>query len=148
MNFSKICYHDKTRRINNEFVKCIDCGQKIINIQKHITNKTRNDFTQENKSFHKNFNKNFSNEIDFDDENSKYVRVEYYADRNRVNNIIVNRLNKYFSDPPKYDVDLNDNKILLNDMQIDKLLRDTNAIRIDERQFYAMPRQERNELSF
>jgi hypothetical protein len=132
MNFSKVCYHDRTTRINNEFVKCVECGQKIVNIQKHITNKTRDDFTRENKDF----SKVFSNEIDFDDEDRKYVRVEYYADRNRVNNIIVNRLNKYFSNPPKYDVNINDKKILLNDMQIDKLLRDTSAMRIDEHQFY------------
>uniref|UniRef100_A0A6C0CAW0 Uncharacterized protein n=1 Tax=viral metagenome TaxID=1070528 RepID=A0A6C0CAW0_9ZZZZ len=136
MNFSKICYHDRTTRINNEFVKCVDCGQKIISIQKHIANKTRDDFTRESKVFHKSFDKNFSNEIDFDDEDSKYVRVEYYVDRNRVNNIVVNRLNKYFSNPPKYDVNINDKKTLLTDVQIDRLLRDTNAMRVDEHQFY------------
>lgn len=135
MNFSKICYHDRTNRISNEFVKCVDCGQKIIRIQKHIANKTRDEFTRENKYFDKG-SRNFSNEVDFDDEDSKYVRVEYYTDRNRVNNIVVNRLNKYFSEPPKYDVNINDKKVLLTDMQIDKLLRDTNVMRIDEHQFY------------
>lgn len=136
MNFSKICYHDRTTRMNNEFVKCVDCGQKIVNIQNHITNKRCNDFTMEKGSL-KNFDNNFSNTIDFDDNEKKYLRVEYYADRNRVNNIVVNRLNKYFSDPPKYDVNINGTKRLLTDMQIDQLLRDTNTMRIDEHQFYA-----------
>lgn len=136
MNFSKICYHDRTTRINNEFVKCVDCGQKIVNIQNHITNKRCHDFAMEKGSL-KNFDHNFSNTIDFDDNEKKYLRVEYYTDRNRVNNIVVNRLNKYYSDPPKYDVNINGTKRLLTDAQIDQLLRDTNTMRVDEHQFYA-----------
>ncbi len=133
--FSKICYHEKNKRIDNNFVKCLICGQKIVKILDPITNKTRQDFTNENKNINKKFDRHFSNEIP-DDEDSSMLRVEYYADRNRVNNIIVNRSIKYFSDPPKYHVSINGEKVLLNDLQIDKMLLDTNVMRMDEQQFF------------
>jgi hypothetical protein len=133
--FAKLCYHERTKRIDNNFVKCIACGQKIVSIETPITNKTRQDFTNENKTFNQKFSRNFSNEIEDDDESGD-LRVEYYADRNRVNNIIINRLVKYYSDPPKYHVTINGEKVLLTDMQIDRLLCDTNVMRMDELQFY------------
>jgi hypothetical protein len=131
--FSNFCYHEKTKRIDNNFVKCILCEQKMINIETPITNKTRQDFTNENKTFAKKFDRHFSNEIK--EEVNDFSKVEFYADKNRVNNIIVNKTIKYYGDPIKYHVTINGEKIVLDEFQIDKLLLDTNVMRMDTYQF-------------
>lgn len=130
--YSKICNHTRLQRINNNFVRCLECGQSMISQKKHIRNKTRQDFTKENKSFIRNFDRNFSNVIEEVDETSNTPMYEYYADKMMANKIIVNRAVAYQSLPPKYEVIVNGNKIYITDQEISKLLTDIGAIRVDQ----------------
>ncbi|XWV25320.1 hypothetical protein QJ856_gp0450 [Tupanvirus deep ocean] len=132
VSFSKICNHNRLQRINNDFVRCLDCGQSMISQTKMISNKTRQDFTKENKSFVRNFNRNFSNILEEVDEQASFPLYEYYADRMMINKIIINRRVQFASDPPKFEVIVNGSKTYLTNDEIQKLLMDANAFRVDE----------------
>jgi len=95
------------------------------------TNKTRQDFTKENKSFIRNFDRNFSNVLEEIDDQSIKPLYEYYTDRMMVNVIIIDRQVRFQSNPPKFEVIVNDTKTYLTNDEIQKLLADANAIRVD-----------------
>ncbi|XWV26580.1 hypothetical protein QJ857_gp0487 [Tupanvirus soda lake] len=132
VSYSKICNHNRLQRINNDFVRCLDCGQSMISQTKMMTNKTRQDFTKENKSFVRNFSRNFSNVLEEVDEQASYPLYEYYADRMMINKIIINRRVQFASDPAKFEVIVNGSKTFLTADEIQKLLMDANAFRVDE----------------
>lgn len=132
MDYAKICNHSRLKRINNDFVRCLECGESMISQKKMLTNKTRKDFTNENKLFIRNFNRNFTNILEETDELSNNAFYEYYTDRLLINKIIVNRKVQFYSDPPKFEVFVNGHKSYLTNDEIRKLLADICAIRIDE----------------
>ena len=131
VNYSKICGHNRLQRINNDFVRCLDCGQSMISQSKVVSNKTRQDFTNENKSFVRNFDRNFSNTLEEVDDQSDNPLYEYYADRMMINKIIINRRVQFQSLPPKFEVFVNGSKTYLTNDDIQKLLIDAGAFRID-----------------
>lgn len=139
-NYSIICDHKRLNRINKNFVRCLDCGQSMISQQKMLSNKTRQDFTNENKSFVRNFDRNFSNILEETDEQSTKPLYEYYTDRMNTNHIIINKQVQFQSNPPKFEVTVNGSTTYLTNMDIKKMLFDINAIRIDEDQFNSLTR--------
>lgn len=130
--YSKICTHNRLERISTDFVRCLDCGQSMISQSKMLLNKTRQDFTKENKSFVRNFDRNFSNTLDEVDDQDSMPLYEYYTDRMMINKIIVNRKVQFHSQPAKYEVFVNGSKTYLTNDEIQKLLIDINALRINE----------------
>ena len=134
-SYSNICRHDRLQRIDENFVRCMDCGQSMIS-QKHMaTNKTSKDFTNENKSFCRNFDRNFSNVLEEVDEYSSSPLYEYYSDRMGINIIIINKRPAFHSYPIKYEVIANGSKSYLTVDYIQKMLSDINAIKIDAKKF-------------
>jgi hypothetical protein len=101
-----------------------------------ISNKTRQEFTVENKGFNKNFYRNFTNTVEQFDKYAMLPRYEYYADRFGHNKIRINRVNHFNSDPPKYEILLDGKKNYLTNDQIKQVLADINAFRITEHQFF------------
>ena len=132
INYSKICNHKRLERINNNFVRCMNCGQSMISQEILLTNKTRNDFTNENKSFVRNFDRNFTNILEEVDEQSMAPLYEYYTDRNWVNLIVINKIVQFYSNPAKYETIINGTKSYLNENEIKKLLFDVKAIKVTE----------------
>ena len=135
INYSGLCNHLRIIRINDDFVRCQQCGLSMVNKKNQPNNKTINDFTKENKSFLKNFDKHFTNVIEEVDVYSSKPLYEYYVDKLMMNKIIVNKNTQYLSLPPQYEVIVNNKKTTMTDQQIYKLLSDINAIRIDEKSF-------------
>lgn len=128
--YSNLCGHSRLNRINDNFIRCLDCGQSMISQKVLVGNKTRNDFTRENKSFNTNFNRNFSNELEEVDELSSAPIYELYGDRMGINKIIVNRKPVFSSQPAKYEVTINGTPNYLTQADIVKTLSAINAIRI------------------
>ena len=135
INYSRVCNHPRLSRINNNFVRCLNCGQSMISQQIVPINKSRRDFSTENKSFVRNFDRNFSNVLEEIDTEIKTPMYEYYMDRNWNNIVIINRSVQFHSSPPKFEVEINGQSYYLTDEQIKKILVDINAIKIPEEQF-------------
>jgi len=138
-SFSNICDHPRLVRINNNFVRCSACGQSLISQQRMPGNKTIKEFTTENKSFVRNFDRNFTNVLEEVDAESSGPIYEYYTDRIGANKIIIDRTVRFLSDPPKYEVIVNESKIYITGDEINKLLSDINAVKIDRDQFKRTP---------
>ncbi len=135
--FSLVCGHPRTERIDNDFVRCLYCKQSFVQQRKKPVNRTQHDFIKEDSSFMKNFDRNFSNIV----ENTTVPKLEYYTDRMAMNTIMINRVNKYRSQPIKFDVVVNGERALLTDKQISKLLTDIYAVRIDKDQYQQLVKQ-------
>lgn len=131
-NYSLICTHPRLERLNNNFVRCTQCGLSMVNQQHIPTNKRPSEFISENKSFTKNFNRNFGNVLEEMANNKNLPMLEYYTDKLCANNIVIDRRNLFSSDPPKYAVTVNSAKTYLTDNEIRKLFSDVGAIRVDE----------------
>lgn len=131
-NYSVICNHSRLTRIDNNFVRCLECGQSMISQQNISRNKTTQDFANENKSFSRNFDRNFTNILEETDEQSNAPLYEFYTDRRMTNKIVVDKNCRFNSDPPKYEVIVNSFKSYLTNSEIQKLLLDINAIRVDK----------------
>ncbi|AYV85575.1 MAG: hypothetical protein Satyrvirus23_18 [Satyrvirus sp.] len=137
MNYSLICNHVRLSRIDSNFVRCLDCGQSMIS-QEHIsTNKSQKDFVKENKSFMRNFDRNFTNILEENDNKNDLPLYEFYTDRMFANKVVVDRRIRFQSSPPKYTVFINGKESYLTNNEIQKVLGDINAIRIDENQIRA-----------
>ena len=135
LNYAKICTHERITRLNDNFVRCLNCGQSLVS-QKYIPgNKTRNDFTNENKLFSRNFDRNFTNVLEEVDSESNRPHYEYYSDKNWTNGVIIKRAVEFSSNPPKFQVIMNGQVGYLDNDKIRILLSNLNAIRIDEEQF-------------
>lgn len=132
--YAKICNHQRLTRLNDKFVRCLDCGQSMVSHYKMAINKRPKDFANENKSFVRNFDRNFTNVIEETDEQTNKPLLEYYVDRNWVNLVIVNRSVQFLSSPAKYEVIINGERAYLDEVKLKKLLADLNAIRVDEEQ--------------
>ena len=132
--YSRVCNHGRLTRINNNFVRCLDCGQSMVSQDRLATNKTPKDFVKENKSFVRNFDRNFTNILEETDETNNNPLYEYFIDRNWRNLVIVNRAVQFSTTPAKYEVIINGERAYLDDAKIGKLLADLNAIRVDEQQ--------------
>lgn len=131
---ANLCDHLRLKRLDNNFVRCLDCGQSIISQKNMIYNKTSKDFSNENKTFTRNFNRNFTNVLEEVDEESTKPVYEYYTDRIGANNIVVNKVVQFSSDPAKFEVIVNGTKHYLTNDEIKKLLSDINAIKVDRNQ--------------
>lgn len=129
--YSRICNHARLQRIDNDFVRCLDCGQSMISQKKMVTNKTSIDFARENEQFIRNFDRNFTNTIDEIDQQSLGPIYEYYTDRLMMNKIIVNRQVQFNSQPPKYEVTVNGRKTYMTGDEISKLIASVNARHVD-----------------
>lgn len=128
--YSEVCNHERLERIDDNFVRCLQCGLSMVSQKQILSNKNRREFTKENKNFSSNYDRNFTNilgEID----NNKPI-YEYYTDKLNANKIIVNKQIQFFSNPAKYEVMVNDTKHYLTDGEIRKLLKDINAIHIGQ----------------
>ncbi len=127
-----ICNHTRLQRINDNFVRCLSCGQSLISQKKFDTNKSRLDFTKENKYFDRNFERNFNNIIEEKDIEGP-APYEYYVDKDWVNIIIINKNVLFDSMPAKYKIFLNGKISIMDNNQIISLLSDTKAIRVDKK---------------
>lgn len=123
-----ICEHNRTERINKNFIRCKKCGESIPSVILK-RNKNPNDYI-ENSSF-MNFDRNFNNVIEEVDEYTNRPIYEYYADSLGINKIIINKAVQFSSNPPRYEVIVNDNKYYLLKNEINKLLNDTKVKKID-----------------
>lgn len=132
--YARICNHQRLTRLNDNFVRCLDCGQSMVSHYKMALNKRQKDFTKENKSFVRNFDRNFTNVLEEIDEQTNKPLLEYYIDRNWANLVIVNRSVQFQSSPAKYEVVINGERVYLDDLKINKILSELNAIRVDEQQ--------------
>ncbi|AKI78997.1 hypothetical protein [Acanthamoeba polyphaga mimivirus] len=142
-NFSTICNHNRLKRIDDNFVRCLDCGLSLINQVKILPNKSRQDFSKENKSFLRNFDRNFSNLIEQVDEESSVPTYKYYADRKWLNLIKINNIVQFQTNPPKYEVFINGEKSYLTQKQIDRIIQTLGVIHIDEDQYNYIARSMR-----
>ena len=133
--YSNFCNHDRLQRIDKNFVRCLNCGQSIVCQHKISTNKSMKDFARENKNFTRNFDRNFSNILEEQSEKSTVPQYEFYTDNMMTNKIIVDRRIKFQSDPPKYEVIVNGSKYYLTNEEIQQLLSDARAVRVDESLF-------------
>ena len=129
-SYGNLCNHNRFKRVDGNFVRCLDCGQSMISQKILEGNKTRNDFTKENKSFTRNFDRNFSNELDELDELSTKPIYEYYTDRMDINKIIIDKRPVFSSNPQKYKMTINGSDNYLVQHEIHQMLWDINAIRI------------------
>lgn len=127
-NYYPICDHHRLQRIDDNFVRCLQCGQSLISQKLLPNNKSRRDFIKENKNFDKNFDRNFTNVLEEID-TSKPV-YDYYTDKMKANKIIVNRQAQFSSSPAKYEVIVNHAKYYLTEPEIKKLLSDINAVHL------------------
>lgn len=130
MSFMTICDHPNIRRINKNFVKCEACGDTFVNQKVSSTNKTSQNFINENQNFLKNFDKHFNNKID--DGTSNKQGKQYYTDHTRHQLLFID-FDKYLpSNPPKYLTYLNNERTYLSKSDISKVINDMGAIRIDK----------------
>lgn len=121
--YSKICNHSRIKRIDDNFVRCYDCGLSIVNQRILKSNKSREDFVDENKSFLKNFDRNFSNVIEENDHETDNTPIyEYYKDKDGYNKLLLNKVPMFNSYPHKYEVYINDSKYYLTQDHIKKII--------------------------
>lgn len=132
--FSGRCNHDRMKRIDNNFIKCTKCGHSVISQVNQLRNKTRHEFTTENKSFQRNFERNFTNVLS-EVEKIGPVPLEYYTDVNNLNYVIVDRTVLFDSNPPKFKINFNGNIVTVTNDRLNDSLQKIRAIRIDEQQF-------------
>ncbi|QGR53801.1 hypothetical protein [Moumouvirus maliensis] len=135
LNYGTICNHSRLERIDDNFVRCLTCGQSLISQKTIVNNKRVKDFTKENNNFTRNFNRNFSNQLEQLDAKSQIPKYEYYTDKYNANLISINKATQLLSDPPKYEVDVNGSKNYLTQSQIDIILKNINAMNIDYDQY-------------
>jgi len=132
--YSTFCEHRRIGRVDQNFVRCNDCGRSFVDQMSVPSIKKMDDFVKEDQSFQRNFNRNFSNEIE-EVESYGPPPVEYYVDKNWINRIVIKWERIYGSDPAKYHVSLNgDNTSMTND-QIKQLIQSVRATRISKEQF-------------
>ncbi len=123
MNYSTICNHNRVERINDNFIKCLQCNETIINQLMSPTNKSTYDFVRENKSFMRNTSKNPYNVVELTPQNHQ----EVFMDQHGINKVIVSR--QGLSDGT-YPVTINNVKYYLTKPEIEKVLTGIGAIRI------------------
>lgn len=128
MNLHNICNHSNLKRIDDNFVGCLDCKETFVNHKVVPLNKTPKDFVKENTVANRNFDRNFTNVIK--SKNNTKPIYEFYTDRTGLNNIVVDRRVLFNSNPPKYSVKLNNREHYLTDAQIIKLLKDARVARV------------------
>ena len=129
--YAKLCNHSRLKRIDDNFVRCYECGLSMISQKRPDTNKSRLDFSSENKLFLKNFERNFTNTIEQTDHETSDIPIyEYYSDRHGQNKIIINKVPVFNSNPHKYEIFVNDSQYYLTTEHVNKILRDTNSQRI------------------
>lgn len=133
--YSKICDHTRLKRIDDNFVRCAECGLSMISHKKAMINKTKKEFENENGLFMRNFDRNFTNTIEEKDEKSTEPIYKYYADKHGVNKIIINQVPVFNSYPNKFQVFVNDSSYYLFGEQIQKILLDTNAQEVNGQGF-------------
>lgn len=61
MSYSPLCYHDKLERIDDTYVRCIICGESMVNQQYLQKNKRMEDFPDELFKATRSFDNKFSN---------------------------------------------------------------------------------------
>lgn len=140
--FSGLCDHSKTKRLDDDFVRCLKCGQSMISQATQHINKTGQDFTKENKSFERNFNRNFTNIIE-EVEQSGPPPIEYYTDMNNFNWMIIDRTLMYNTNPPKFKINFNGDVVVMTNEKIQEILHKIKAVRIDAEQFKYMFKQKK-----
>ena len=101
-SYSAVCNHERLNRIDNDFVRCLACGQSLI---------SQNQIEQ------------------VDNQTDQTPIYEYYSDPMELNRIIVNRCPKFSSLPIKFEVNVNGQINYLTKDQIDKMLVDIKAER-------------------
>lgn len=133
--FSGRCNHDRMKRIDNNFIKCTKCGHSVISQVVPLRNKTRNEFTTENKSFQRNFERNFTNSLT-ETEQIGPAPLEYYTDVNNLNYVVVDKTILHnTSNPPKFKINFNGEIVAITNTKLADVLQQIKAIRIDEQQF-------------
>jgi hypothetical protein len=135
-SYSSMCDHYRTVRIDEHFDRCLKCGQSFVNPSySNVRNKTRHDFTKENKRFTRNFDRNFSNVIEEVDTYIDEPRIEYYTDRTQTNLAKLDRNDILPGDPQKYKIIINGQSAYLELDRIKQLFADAGVFRIDGDQY-------------
>jgi hypothetical protein len=136
-NFCSLCSHSRINRINNDFIRCLTCGESFPNKLITHKNKTIQDFAKESPGFMKNFDRNFTNVIDQNDIYYDEPNYEYYVDASFLNKIIVDKKNLFNSDIPTYRVNINNKVHNIDSEKLQHILDKIGAIKIDKRAFYS-----------
>jgi len=115
-----LCEHSNLKRVDDNFVLCLNCGQQMVNQKYTRMNKNTLDFVKESSGKDlKNFDRNFSNAIvQSHIENS----VELYTDIRGVNKMTISKNPVFNSNPAKYKVILNGNIQFMVDGDIKKII--------------------------
>lgn len=138
-NYSS-CDHERSKRLDKNFVRCIQCGQSFISQETPHQNKRMGNFVNDNNSFQRNFNRNFNNIIP-EIESYAPAPTEYYIDMKWIYYVIIDRTPIYESNPTKYKIEYGNinssdkNTNTLTDTQINELLHKIKAIKIPKEQY-------------
>lgn len=126
--------HRDVSRIDENFVKCYECGETILQAQNRMTNKTSRDFVQEDKSFRyrKNNSSRYDKHTDYTPKVSSYCKKKYYADRNWINVIMIDYNSTLNTRPVKFRVKLNGQYDSLTLDEILNVIQKLRLIEIDE----------------
>ena len=141
--FSGLCDHSRVKRLDDNFVRCLKCGQSMISQADVSLNKTGQDFTKENKSFERNFNRNFSNVIEEVDQPGP-PPIEFYTDANNLNYMIIDRTLMFSTNPPKFKINFNGDVVVMTNEKINEILQKIKAVRVDAEQFKYMFKNKKN----
>lgn len=135
IHMTTFCDHPRKKRVDKNFVRCLACGDSFVDLLTDPKNKKSDEFIRENSSFGKNFERNFNNVISVDDPYSSKPLYEYYMDRNGTNHVIVNKQRLFNSDPPVYQIYVNNVGSKLNTVEISKILRNLKTLRVSKEMF-------------
>jgi hypothetical protein len=137
LSYSSVCSHPRIERVDSNFIRCMQCGESMIYSQNISRNKTVYDFVEKNNPMLKNFDKHFSNiveEIPIKSSDTRHKinpNYEYFSDKLGINKIRINKNPRKYSYPAKYEVLINNIKVLLDRNEIQKLLIDIKAVKIE-----------------
>lgn len=122
------CRHPRTRRIDDNFVLCLACGESYVDQTKVQNNKTINDFIRESKHFDRHVTRNRNNNIISHDYPIRQ-KDTYYMDSMGVNTVVVHN-------PPDedslYQVTINNKKRMMYYADIAKIIQQIKAFRVSK----------------
>lgn len=128
--YSILCGHYMNKRINDNFVKCTECGEIIVNQKNIVSNKSQKNFVNENKNYTKNFDRNFSNLIKSEDNIVDDTNL-YYTNRDRTIFFTINPTPITKNSRNIYEIRINGACYYLTNEQIEKILIKYGAIKIE-----------------
>jgi hypothetical protein len=139
-----ICRHDRIRRVDENFMECVECNFSYIQQIKTIQNKKASDFIEENGHFDRHFSRNFNNKFDSSsDWNDKYMRPVHeqnkmanqntpsvFRSENGSIEVVVDRTVGLNTNPVQYGIRINGELSFATENEIKQLLYKIKAMKI------------------